>query len=196
MGIMEQKKLAKRRRLLRAAYELFCEKGVESTSVDDIVRRSDVAKGTFYLYFRDKTALLESLCMYISHYLAQEAFDTVQVTELPLADGVVAFADYVIEFFKQKPDVLRLLESNFYWALVENELDKGSSPIVQKLRGWFHNSPELRERTSSQRRNLVFILLETVGSVCYASIIRGQPDSIDQMKPILFQVLRNSLQQA
>ena len=48
----ESRKERKRQSLLAAAYGLFTEKGVAKTSVDEIVRRANVAKGTFYLYFQ------------------------------------------------------------------------------------------------------------------------------------------------
>lgn len=51
----------RRTQLLEAAQELFVERGYVATSVDDIVGRVQVARGTFYLYFSDKRALLEAL---------------------------------------------------------------------------------------------------------------------------------------
>ena len=54
----ESRKERKRQSLLAAAYGLFTEKGVAKTSVDEIVRRANVAKGTFYLYFQDKYVIL------------------------------------------------------------------------------------------------------------------------------------------
>ena len=57
----ESRKERKRQSLLAAAYGLFTEKGVAKTSVDEIVRRANVAKGTFYLYFQDKDQLLQQL---------------------------------------------------------------------------------------------------------------------------------------
>jgi AcrR family transcriptional regulator len=40
--------------LLDAARTLFSERGYHETTVDDITRSADVAKGTFYLYFSEK----------------------------------------------------------------------------------------------------------------------------------------------
>lgn len=45
---------ATRRRLLKAARELFAEKGMDLTTIDDITQRADLAKGTFYYHFSDK----------------------------------------------------------------------------------------------------------------------------------------------
>lgn len=43
-----------RRRLLEAAGKLVAEHGFDSVSVDDIVKSTGVARGTFYIYFRNK----------------------------------------------------------------------------------------------------------------------------------------------
>ena len=70
---MESRKEQKRQSLLDAAYALFTEKGVAKTSVDEIVRGANVAKGTFYLYFHDKDQLLGQLVYNISAQVLEEA---------------------------------------------------------------------------------------------------------------------------
>lgn len=49
---------ATRRRLLKAARELFAEKGMDLTTIDDITQRADVGKGTFYYHFADKNEIV------------------------------------------------------------------------------------------------------------------------------------------
>ena len=44
----------RRQSLIDAARALFAEKGYHDTTVDDITRTANVAKGTFYLYFSEK----------------------------------------------------------------------------------------------------------------------------------------------
>ncbi len=44
-----------RKRILEVALNIFARKGFFKTTVDDIARSSKVAKGTIYLYFRDKS---------------------------------------------------------------------------------------------------------------------------------------------
>ena len=61
MSTVEGKKQEKRRALLDAAYELFLERGTAKTSVEDITSRAKVGKGTFYLYFQDKGAVMQAL---------------------------------------------------------------------------------------------------------------------------------------
>lgn len=55
------RKSATRDRIVREAFELFGRNGFEATTVDAIVVRSDVAKGTFFNYFPRKEALVTHL---------------------------------------------------------------------------------------------------------------------------------------
>ena len=47
--------------LLDAAYRLFMSKGQPKTSIDDIVQEAQVAKGSFYTYFKNKDDLTQKL---------------------------------------------------------------------------------------------------------------------------------------
>ncbi len=47
--------------IIEAAWELFYEKGYEQTTINDIIGRAGVAKGSFYYYFRSKDTLLDTL---------------------------------------------------------------------------------------------------------------------------------------
>lgn len=52
---------ARRQAILAAALAVFAERGFEAARLDDVAARAGVAKGTLYLYFRDKEALFEAL---------------------------------------------------------------------------------------------------------------------------------------
>ncbi|CDF77919.1 transcriptional regulator, TetR family [Formosa agariphila KMM 3901] len=47
----EQNKIEKRERIVKASLSLFSEKGLENTSISDIVEESKIGRGTFYNYF-------------------------------------------------------------------------------------------------------------------------------------------------
>ena len=51
----------RREQILSAAREVFNEKGYETTTITDIVRRAGVAQGTFYLYFPSKREIVWAL---------------------------------------------------------------------------------------------------------------------------------------
>ncbi|MFC5449390.1 TetR/AcrR family transcriptional regulator [Paenibacillus aestuarii] len=50
-----------KQKLLKAALEIFSEKGYYETKVSDIVKRAGVAQGTFYLYFQTKESIFTSI---------------------------------------------------------------------------------------------------------------------------------------
>ncbi|MBX3272167.1 MAG: TetR/AcrR family transcriptional regulator [Sandaracinaceae bacterium] len=58
----------RRRELLDAARDAFVERGFSAATVDDVVGNAGVARGTFYLYFRDKRAVFEAL---VDEFLAR-----------------------------------------------------------------------------------------------------------------------------
>ncbi len=47
------------------ARKLFVEKGYDQTSINDILKIIEIAKGTFYYYFTSKEELLEEIIMQI-----------------------------------------------------------------------------------------------------------------------------------
>lgn len=58
---MPRKKLTTKNRIVKAAWNLFYQKGYAGTTVEDIIAASKTSKGTFYHYFKGKEALLNSL---------------------------------------------------------------------------------------------------------------------------------------
>jgi AcrR family transcriptional regulator len=61
VGKREQTKQANRAAILEAGREVFAELGFGAASVRDIVRRTELATGTFYNYFPDKEAVFRAL---------------------------------------------------------------------------------------------------------------------------------------
>jgi len=56
-----RKALLTREKILQAARELFSEKGLDTTSIDDITGRADVGKGSFYYHFKNKGVVIRTL---------------------------------------------------------------------------------------------------------------------------------------
>ena len=61
LGRAQRRALATRVRLLEAARHLFCEKGVDFTTIADITERADLGKGTFYRHFSGKDEVMTAL---------------------------------------------------------------------------------------------------------------------------------------
>lgn len=196
MGTVEGKKQEKRRALLDAAYELFLERGIAKTSVEDITSRAKVAKGTFYLYFQDKGAVTQALLGRVSYQLLSDACAAVEQNETleSFSDRMIACIDHIIEALRGDVLVLRFLERNFVWpGLDQIEASIDTEPLMRKLMGAVMSSPEMAGRTEQE----VYLRITALGSMCmsvgYSSIVEGKPDDIDAMKPVLYDIIRRAL---
>ncbi|BFJ84282.1 TetR/AcrR family transcriptional regulator [Ruthenibacterium sp. TH_2024_36131] len=184
----------KEQHLLDAAYKLFLGKGVLKTSIDEIVWEADVAKGTFYLYFRNKEDLLQKLVEKISTRILSEAYHAMrQHSSTDFAENVVTMVDYIVEYFKYNKLQLQLLERNFSWPMVRQAFSDQSDPLWKNLAQDLAQSPLAQRYSEDELFKLMFVLVEMCGSVCYSSIIEGKPDTIDHMKPTLYRIIRQSL---
>ena len=74
---MKTKSTEKRLAILKAAFEVVTAKGYAETKVDDVAHRAGVAKGTVYLYFKDKAAIYIGL---VDWLLEQGLAVTAEVT--------------------------------------------------------------------------------------------------------------------
>jgi AcrR family transcriptional regulator len=61
-----------KRKIYEAANYLFSKQGIEKVSVDSIVERAEVAKGSFYVHFKSKDALIAS---FLSDYVKNMDFN-------------------------------------------------------------------------------------------------------------------------
>lgn len=196
MSTVEGKKQEKRRALLDAAYELFLQRGTAKTSVEDITSRAKVAKGTFYLYFRDKGSVTQALLGRVSYQLLNDACIAVeQQTQLEsFPDKMVFVIDHIIEALRQDTLVLKFLERNFVWPGMDQiEASKDAEPLMRKLLAVVLTSPEMAGRTEREIYQRITALGSMCISVCYSSILEGKPDNIDNMKPVLYDIIRRAL---
>ena len=116
MGKLEMKKQKKKDALFNTAFELFTTKGTNQTTISDIVNKAGVAKGTFYLYFKDKYDVRNKL---ISHktgelfYHAHEALARTDICDfeeqvhfIVAADNPVAGCSWKLSEISQNEFVL------------------------------------------------------------------------------------------
>jgi AcrR family transcriptional regulator len=102
----------RREEILQAALEEFSAHGFEAARLDDMARRAGVAKGTIYLYFKDKEELFQELVR--SHILpVVGALEQVSHVEAPLRAVVEQLAElFVREIVEtRRRDIIRLILS-------------------------------------------------------------------------------------
>jgi len=100
----------KRDAILAAALEEFSTRGFEATRLDDVAKRAKIAKGTIYLYFRDKEGLFQELIrtMLTPVIGTVEMLGEADVPMPVLARKLVEF--FVTEIYEtRRKDVIRLM---------------------------------------------------------------------------------------
>lgn len=103
----ERRKEKTRRILLEVALDLFCEKGIYWTTVEDMTERADVGKGTFYQYFETKEAILLDLFRIGLNALLTQTEEAIQATK-PGRQVVSTVINCHLNFFLEHPKYLLL----------------------------------------------------------------------------------------
>jgi AcrR family transcriptional regulator len=135
-GRREQTKAANRAAILAAAREVFAEDGYDAAAVRDIIRRTDLASGTFYNYFPDKEAIFRALVEETgleARRRVRTARRRAQTPEEFVAGGFGAFFEYIVEdperfaFMRRNLDTLRT-------RFGEAVLPAGTDELAEDLR--------------------------------------------------------------
>jgi AcrR family transcriptional regulator len=101
---------ARREAILDAALDEFSQRGFEAARLDDVAKRAGVAKGTIYLYFRDKESLFQELIRTMLTPLIG-TIEALGAAEVPLS----LLSDQIVELFvrevyeTRRKDVIRLM---------------------------------------------------------------------------------------
>ncbi|HEY6702676.1 MAG TPA: TetR/AcrR family transcriptional regulator [Xanthobacteraceae bacterium] len=102
----------RRAAILDAALEEFAARGFAATRLDDVARRARIAKGTIYLYFRDKESLFQELVRTMLSPLVG-TIEAAPLSEVPIR----AVAEMIVDVFvreiygTRRKDVIRLIIS-------------------------------------------------------------------------------------
>lgn len=189
----------KETRLLSTAFKLFTEKGINSTSIQEIVENANVAKGTFYLYFKDKYEIRDVLIAKKSHQLFKEALLELRKNYISnLSDQVIFIINHVIDELSKAPSLLKFISKNLSWGIYnktilkiyENTEEDEDSIYKLFLKGIHDNNIKLKNPEVT-----LFMIIELVSSTCFNSILYNEPLPINEYKPYLYDAIRNLIEQ-
>ncbi|WP_081897090.1 TetR/AcrR family transcriptional regulator [Clostridium sp. KNHs214] len=193
----KENKTIKRNSLYDAAYELFITKGINNTAIDDIVKKAGVAKGTFYLYFKDKYDIFDKIILKKSSVVIKEAMSETEKNKEKFDDfieAIIFFINYLIEYFKNNKMLLKLIHKNLSWGIYRKAVyDIDTNEDMKRLVDIFMRNINSGEYDIEDSGKTLFIILELTSSICYSGIILEEPDNIDNMKPVLFKSIRKIL---
>lgn len=107
----EQEREYIKRRLKEEAAECLVKYGVRRTTVDEIVKRVHIPKGTFYLFYKSKELLLFEVIQEQQEDINRELYQTIS----DIADmgfSAEKLTDAIFEFYKkaEKMQILKMLD--------------------------------------------------------------------------------------
>lgn len=189
MGRLEDNKKIKKDALLDAAFTLFTTKGINKTSISDIVSAAGVAKGTFYLYFVDKYDLRDKLIVHKSNEIFYRAEDEVSKLQTPdLEEHIVAMIDNILNQFVENTSLLNFIAKNLSWGIFTNAVSEATeeNSFYEIYKSMFQDSTVKYEKPEI----MMYIIIEMVSSGCYGPILNEEPVSIVELKPYLLRTVR------
>lgn len=184
----------KQNRLLEHAFKLFTKKGVKDTSIQEIVDNAEVAKGTFYLYFKDKYEIRDVLISKKSTKLFNNALRDLRKTDIKdLSEQVVFIVDHVINALVKNQLLLKFISKNLSWGIYnqtvqkiyENNSEEENGVLQLFLKGIEENNIKLKNPEVT-----LYMIIELVSSTCFNSILYGNPIPIEDFKPFLYDAIR------
>lgn len=149
-----------REKIVDAAYRIFAEKGMEHTTVADIIKEAGLARGTFYNHFDTIDDVWESLMQDMLQNLGELA----HLARIRAADPFSFLSDaYQIAFvlFESRPEMLRMLAVNQAAARRFLQFGPTTNSIIRLLQEDMISSGFFRHLSE---RQLVLVTSSMIGS--------------------------------
>jgi AcrR family transcriptional regulator len=196
VGKVDENKQLKMNAMLDTAFRLFTDKGIAKTSISDIAASSGVAKGTFYLYFKDKYDIRNKLVAYQSGKVLRAAYQAMlEAKPETLEDKIVFFVEHVLDDLAGKPELLGLISKNLSWGILKKEVAKSELDQDVDLMSLFHEITQECALTRKDTEIMLYMIVELVGSSCYSAILYEEPCDLASLKPYLFEAVRQIVRQ-
>lgn len=199
MGKVENNKLNKQRSLLNSAFELFTTKGVSKTSIAEISSKAGMAKGTFYLYFRDKFDIRNRLISHESSLLfmaASKALDEeLKTRSLDFTEKIIFIIDNIINALDSNQALLNFISKNLSWGIFKEALTTNVADNDINFLDVYHQIINDDEVNLKEPEIMLFLIVELISSTCYSAILYEEPVDINTAKPYIYATVRNIIKE-
>ncbi len=184
MPSMEEKKIIKRNKILDAASALFMDKSFATTAIDDVVKMAGVAKGTFYLYFKDKYDLLDQIVERKTAEVLRQAIGRLRETpgseSMSLRERVIFTAEYAEDYLASHRELAALLSRNL--ANCFRRFVSGADEELSQVVSVFTQEFVAAGFTESRARMIIYLITETIGSVYCDAVLGTGPFTPEEIK--------------
>lgn len=192
MGKVDDNKQQKLESLFKSAYDLFLTQGISKTSIHDIVQKAGVAKGTFYLYFKDKYEIRDRLIAKTAGRLFMSAHDALEKAQIPeFEDKIIFIVDYVLDEMGKNKQILKFISKNLSWGIFRQAITKNEADADVDVMGYFYrlvkDNPDVKLKAPE---TMLFLIIELASSTSYSTILENDPISYEELKPYLNESIR------
>lgn len=160
----------KKDRIIHAAIEVFCEKGIEKTKVSDIVKKAGVAQGTFYLYFSSKLAVMPSIAQVMVEKTLVKIKENVNKND-SFIDQLKSVIDEVFAITRDYREIFALIYSGLASADFLQEWETIYSPYYSWMSQFLSDAKKkgiLRESIDPEQTAILLIgLIESLAEQSY-----------------------------
>lgn len=198
MNKLEHNKQIKKEALFNTAFDLFMTKGINKTTISDIVQKAGVAKGTFYLYFSDKYDVRNKLVSKKAGELFSKGYKELKLTNITgTEDSIIYIIDYIINQLQKDRALVTFISKNLSWGIFRAALN---TPIDEEenSQNFYERYMNLIEENGEKYKNpeiMLFSIVELVGGTCYSCILYHEPLTMDEYKPYLYDTIHSIFQQ-
>ena len=186
MGKLELNKKKKEDALYNTAFELFTTKGTNKTTISDIVEKAGVAKGTFYLYFKDKYDIRNKLASHKTKDLFYAAYQAVRQNQISGFPAQLHFMiDHILDDLRNDSQLLIFVSKNLSWnvfqAALEERMPEREVNFYDKYLQLIDDDHQAYEHPDL----MLFSVIELASSTCYNCILYQQPVPLEEYMPYL-----------
>lgn len=197
MGKVDNNKQQKRNSLLDSAFSLFIHNGFNKTSISDIVDAAGVAKGTFYLYFKDKYDIRNHLISHKASQVFLAAYTELQTHQdiTDFEEQVLFIIDNILNQFSKNHSLVMLISKHLSWGFFTNSLIESPDKDVPAVYTIYQDLLSKSAHTYRDPELMMYMILELVSGVSYNTILYEQPLPLEKIKEPLYEVLRSIFRQ-
>lgn len=201
MGKLENNKQQKRTSILDTAFKLFTTQGVSKTSIAEISQKAGIAKGTFYLYFKDKYDIRNKLISHEASKLfknsvtALNSYADEEKTKNPdftitFTEQIVFIADHIINALNNNQTLLTFISKNLSWGIFKEALTTNVAEDDINFRDIYYEMLSESGLNLKEPEIMLFMIVELISSTCYSAILYKEPADIDTLKPYLYSTIK------
>ena len=178
---------------MESAYKLFTEEGFHKTTIASIAKNAGLGKGTFYLYFKDKEDIRDSLIIFKSSKLLHDAIENSDLSEsgMTFYDRLISIADYMLNRLTADKKLLKFIYKSLSWGLLLRSGDyNNDSQDIMNIEEFVKGLIKKSQVKLKDQKLFIYTIIELISSTCYGVIIDGEPTSLNEYKPFLYRAIK------